>query len=63
MLEHAQASGHAEESGSNVASRRKAADCQRVFHDTPTSGNPTRVNESVPMDIGAQGPLQDGVAA
>lgn len=62
MLEQAKASGNAEERGSNVASRRKAADFQRVFNDTPTSGNPTRVNERVPMDIGAQGPLQDWVA-
>ena len=60
MLEQAKASGNAE--GSDVASRRKAADFQRVFNDTPTSGNRTRVNERVPLDIGAQGPLQDWVA-
>lgn len=62
MLEEAKASGHAEDRGSNFASRRKAADFQRVFNDTPTSGNPTRVKDSVLMDIGAQGPLQDWVA-
>ena len=62
MLEEAKASGHAEERGSHVASRRKAADFQRVFNDTPTSGNPTRVNDRVPMDIGAPGPFQDWVA-
>ena len=62
MLEEAKASGHAEESGAHVASRRKAADVQRVFNETPTSGNRTRVNERAPMDIGAQGPLPDWVA-
>jgi hypothetical protein len=60
--EAAKASGHAEERGSHVASRRQAVDFQRVFHETPTSGKRTRVHERAPRDIGAQGPLQDWVA-
>jgi hypothetical protein len=36
MLEEANASGNAEDRGATYASRRKAADFQRVFNDTPT---------------------------
>jgi len=57
--EAAKAPGHAGERGATGASRRQAADGQRVFNETPTPGHGTDVPERVQSDSGAPGARQD----